>query len=137
MGGHPYIPQGRVLLTGDAAGLVDPLTGEGIHSAIVSGQAAAAACLESITSTSLGAPHLASEMWVSTEANRVAESYARHLAPLQQTLSFSHRAAAAFYRDPARGFRAMRLPLLRQLILKTYADGIPHPKLLTALAKLV
>jgi flavin-dependent dehydrogenase len=46
MGGHAYAPRGRVLLVGDAAGLVDPLTGEGIHSALISGQAAAAAILE-------------------------------------------------------------------------------------------
>ena len=117
MGGHAYIPRGRVLLTGDAAGLVDPLTGEGIHSAIISGQAAAAAIL-------------------GTE-NDVAAAYARHLAPLQETLAFSHRAAQAFYREPARGFRAMRLPFLRSLVLKTYADGVPHIRLLTALGKLV
>jgi len=117
MGGHTYIPRGRVLLVGDAAGLVDPLTGEGIHSAIVSGQAAATAIL-------------------SNPADAAA-AYARELAPLQQTLAFSHRAARAFYADPSRGFKAMRIPLLRSLILKTYADGIPHAKLLTALAKLV
>ena len=34
---------GNVLLVGDAAGLLDPFTGEGIHSAIWSGQAAAKA----------------------------------------------------------------------------------------------
>jgi len=117
MGGHNYIPRGRVLLVGDAAGLVDPLTGEGIHSAIISGQAAAAAILSNSPNT--------------------ATAYARELAPLQQTLAFSHRAARAFYADPSRGFKAMRIPLLRSLILKTYADGIPHTKLLTALAKLV
>jgi geranylgeranyl reductase family protein len=117
MGGHTYVPRGRVLLVGDAAGLVDPLTGEGIHSAIVSGQAAAAAVLS-------GEPD-------------IAAAYARELAPLQQTLAFSHRAARAFYREPARGFKAMRLPFLRSLILKTYADGLPHTRLLTALAKLV
>ena len=32
---------GNLLLVGDAAGLVDPLTGEGIHAAIRSGRAAA------------------------------------------------------------------------------------------------
>jgi geranylgeranyl reductase family protein len=117
MGGQAYVPRGRVLLTGDAAGLVDPLTGEGIHSAIISGQAAAAAIL-------------------SGEAD-FAEAYASRLAPLQQTLAFSERAARAFYREPARGFRAMGLPILRSLILKTYADGLPHTKLLTTLAKLV
>jgi hypothetical protein len=67
----------------------------------------------------------------------VAAAYARELAPLQRTLEFSVRAARAFYREPERGFRAMRMPLLRSLILKTYADGLPHTRLLTALAKLV
>jgi len=116
MGGHNYIPRGRVLLVGDAAGLVDPLTGEGIHSAIVSGQAAAAAILSNSTN--------------------IAAAYARELAPLQATLAFSHRAARAFYAQPERGFKAMRLPFMRSLILKTYADGLPHTLLLTALAKL-
>ena len=122
MGGHTYIPQGRVLLVGDAAGLVDPLTGEGIHSAIVSGQAAAAAILECD---------------LNNQPNDVASAYARHLAPLQKTLAFSHRAARAFYAQPQRGFKAMRLPFMRSLILKTYADGLPHTALITALAKLV
>ena len=122
MGGHTYIPHGRVLLVGDAAGLVDPLTGEGIHSAIVSGQAAAAAILSCADGE---------------RDSTVAAAYARHLAPLQKTLTFSHRAARAFYAQPERGFKAMRLPILRSLILKTYADGLPHTTLLTALAKLV
>lgn len=38
--GAPLV-SGRVLLVGDAAGLLDPLTGEGIYAAIWSGQAAA------------------------------------------------------------------------------------------------
>jgi geranylgeranyl reductase family protein len=117
MGGERYVPSGRVLLVGDAAGLVDPLTGEGIHSAVVSGQAAAAGILEG--------------------ASDVAAAYARQLRPLQETLAFSHRAAKAFYREPERGFRAMRLPVLRSLILKTYADGLPQTRLLTALSRLV
>ncbi len=117
MGGHMYVPQGRVLLAGDAAGLVDPLTGEGIHSAIVSGQAAAAAIL--------------------TGKSTIAAEYAKRLEALQQTLAFSHRAARAFYREPERGFRVMRTPLLRGLVLKTYADGLPHTKLLARLAKIV
>jgi geranylgeranyl reductase family protein len=116
MGGHAYIPQGRVLLAGDAAGLVDPLTGEGIHSALVSGQAAAGAILT---------------------GSNIAAEYARRLQPLQQTLAFSYRAARAFYAEPERGFRVMRTPLLRGLVLKTYADGLPHTKLLGRLAKIV
>jgi geranylgeranyl reductase family protein len=37
---------GRVLVTGDAAGLGDPLTGEGIYYAVRSGKLAAEACME-------------------------------------------------------------------------------------------
>ena len=126
MGGHNYIPRGRVLLVGDAAGLVDPLTGEGIHSAIVSGQAAAAAILDcDIQACDLN-----------EHPNHVAAAYAKHLSPLLKTLAFSHRAARAFYAQPERGFKAMRLPFMRSLILKTYADGLPHTALITALAKL-
>jgi geranylgeranyl reductase family protein len=115
MGGHAYVPRGRVLLTGDAAGLCDPLTGEGIHSAIVSGQAAAAAVLH--------------------PEPTVASAYMKELRPLQQTLAFSHRAARAFYREPERGFRAMRMPVLRSLILRTYADGAPQTRMIAAMAK--
>lgn len=120
LGGHAYVPRGRVLLAGDAAGLVDPLTGEGIHSAIVSGQAFAAAALET-----------------HSEANTLAAAYARRLRPLQETLSFSQRAAQSFYREPSRGFKVMRTPLLRRLMLKTYADGLPHTELLAKLARRV
>jgi geranylgeranyl reductase family protein len=117
MGGSAYVPRGRVLLAGDAAGLVDPLTGEGIHSAIVSGQAAAAAIL--------------------ADRANVAEEYAKRLRPLQETLAFSHRAAQAFYARPERGFRVMQTPLLRSLVLKTYSDGLPATKLLGVLSKVV
>ena len=120
LGGHAYVPQGRVLLAGDAAGLVDPLTGEGIHSAIVSGQAAAAAVVSS-----------------ATNKKAAAELYKENLRPLQETLAFSHRAARSFYREPGRGFRVMRTPMLRGLVLKTYADGLPHTRLLASLAKRV
>jgi geranylgeranyl reductase family protein len=109
MGGNSYTPRGRVLLVGDAAGLVDPLTGEGIHSAVVSGQAAAAAILSGKTDA--------------------AAAYGRALRPLQETLAFSARAARAFYREPERGFRAMRNPLLRKVILTTYAEGLPITRL--------
>jgi len=117
LGGHAYVPRGRVLLAGDAAGLVDPLTGEGIHSALLSGQAAAAAILKN--------------------SENPAIAYAQNLRELQETLAFSHRAARSFYATPERGFKVMRTPILRNLVLKTYADGLPHTKLLSRLAKAV
>ncbi|MBN8709578.1 MAG: geranylgeranyl reductase family protein [Verrucomicrobia bacterium] len=41
------LARGRILLVGDAAGLVDPITAEGISNSLLSGQLAAAALLES------------------------------------------------------------------------------------------
>ncbi len=47
-GGSP-LWRGKVMLAGDAAGLVDPLTGEGIYAAIYSGRAAARAAASLIS----------------------------------------------------------------------------------------
>jgi geranylgeranyl reductase family protein len=41
--GQPTVVQGRAILLGDAAGLADPLTGEGIYNAVLSAQAGATA----------------------------------------------------------------------------------------------
>ena len=43
--GRPDVGHGRVLLTGDAASLINPLTGEGIYYAVLSGGLAGAAAL--------------------------------------------------------------------------------------------
>ena len=114
LGGHGYVPCGRVLLAGDAAGLVDPLTGEGIFSAIKSGQAAAGAAMTC----------------ADADAATLSNEYAERLRELQAILRFSHDAARSFYREPGRGFRVVRNRLLRHLMLKTYADGLPHATLL-------
>jgi geranylgeranyl reductase family protein len=97
----------RVFLVGDAGGFVDPLTGEGIYGAVLSGQAAASAIL--------------SEMRGDGSAT---EKFAGYLAGYRQTLRFSSRAAAAFYANPDRGFRAMRLPLVRRILVRTYTHGL-------------
>ncbi|HTV09203.1 MAG TPA: geranylgeranyl reductase family protein [Candidatus Aquilonibacter sp.] len=117
LGGDGYVPRGRVLLAGDAAGLVDPLTGEGIYSAIKSGQAAAGAAMACGTA----------------DTASLCAAYAERLSELQAMLAFSRDAARSFYREPGRGFRVVRKRLLRHLMLKTYADGLPHAKLLAGL----
>jgi flavin-dependent dehydrogenase len=116
-GGHGYAPRGRVVLAGDAAGLVDPLTGEGIFSAIKSGQAAAGAVMAC----------------AGAESAALSGEYAERLQELQAMLVFSRDAARSFYREPGRGFRVIRKRLLRHLMLKTYTDGLPHARLLAAL----
>jgi geranylgeranyl reductase family protein len=97
----------RVFLVGDAGGFADPLTGEGIYGALVSGQAAAKAILAELR-----------------EESTAAETFAAHLTGYRETLRFSSRAAAAFYANPARGFRAMRLPFVRRSLVKTYTHGL-------------
>jgi geranylgeranyl reductase family protein len=97
----------RVFLVGDAGGFADPLTGEGIYGALVSGQAAAKAILAQLRGT-----------------RTAADTFAAHLTGYRQTLRFSSRAAASFYANPARGFRAMRLPLVRGLLVRTYTHGL-------------
>ncbi|SNR46126.1 NAD(P)/FAD-dependent oxidoreductase [Blastococcus mobilis] len=47
--GRPRQPDGRVLLAGDAASLINPLTGEGIFYAVLSGALAGAAAVEGAT----------------------------------------------------------------------------------------
>ena len=97
----------RVLLVGDAGGFVDPLTGEGIYGALLSGQAAAGAVLSDLRGD-----------------GNAAEVFARSVLGYRQTLRFSARASAAFYRNPERGFRAMRLPFIQRTMVKTYTHGL-------------
>jgi geranylgeranyl reductase family protein len=97
----------RVFLVGDAGGFADPLTGEGIYGALTSGQAAAKAILAELQGE-----------------RAAAGAFAGHLTDYRQTLRFSSRAAAAFYANPARGFRAMRLPFVRRSLVKTYTHGL-------------
>jgi geranylgeranyl reductase family protein len=99
--------QGRIFLVGDAGGFVDPLTGEGIYGAVISGQAAAAA---------VGAAYDGKES--------AADAFSRLTAGLRQNLRIAERLAVSFYANPKRGCNAMKVPLLRNAILKSYAEGL-------------
>jgi geranylgeranyl reductase family protein len=107
LGAAAYQPSSRrVLLAGDAAGFVDPLTGEGIYGAIASGQAAAAAMLANLS-----------------QGADVAAKYAQALKRLQADLAVAEHAAGRFYAEPAKGFRLMQMPLVRRAVLHTYSEG--------------
>jgi geranylgeranyl reductase family protein len=80
---------GRVLLVGDAAGLVDPLSGDGMYEAFLSGRLAAEATLELLEGR-------ASDL--SPYAGRFASTF----APLE---TVSWRAKLAFERFPGLAFR--------------------------------
>jgi geranylgeranyl reductase family protein len=106
-GWNARVATARVGLVGDAAGLVDPLLGEGIHNAVASGQAAAAAIQSSIE-TGLD----------------LRETYAQQLKPILQDLRISYRDAARFYHNVECGYRALTSHVVRSALLKGYARGL-------------
>lgn len=73
--------RGRVLLAGDAAGLADPVTGEGISAAIESGTLAARAILDG-------------------DPARLAERYERAVAPLRREARIGRALAHLVYERP-------------------------------------
>jgi geranylgeranyl reductase family protein len=109
-------PEGRVFLVGDAGGFADPLTGEGIHGAIASGQAAAAAVDAALRG---GAS--------------AAQEFARQTAQLRQDLRLSAKGARWFYANFDLGFRALTAPVFRGAVIGAYANGTR----IAALANLV
>ncbi len=112
LGAAAYQPDeaARVLLAGDAAGFVDPLTGEGIYGAIRSGQAAAAAILAvSHTGAASGG---------------AGRAWRKAVRRLQADLVVSEHGARRFYAEPARGFTLMRRPMVARCVLHSYAEGV-------------
>jgi len=104
----------RVFLAGDAGGFVDPLTGEGIYFAVVSGQAAAQAIHAGLTS-----PAAALERFILATAK------------LRADLAVSTSAARWFYGNLDQAYRFLALRLLRGIVLKTFANGF-NPGVLAA-----
>jgi geranylgeranyl reductase family protein len=98
--------EGCVFLAGDAGGFSDPLTGEGIYGAIVSGQAAAAAIDAALR-----------------RGASAAQVFAERTARLRRDLRLSARGARWFYANLDTGFRALTAPLLRGTVINAYADG--------------
>ncbi|MFI7498235.1 NAD(P)/FAD-dependent oxidoreductase [Streptomyces sp. NPDC049687] len=90
------LPAGRVLLAGDAACLVNPLTGEGIHSAVATGIAAGRAAAAALRE---GRPERAGERYAGA-TRRILEPHLRHTA-LAARLARSTRVIEAGLRASA------------------------------------
>jgi len=84
------VARGRTLLAGDAAGFVDPLTGEGIALAIATGELAARAVLGALRAGDRPA-----------DARRAAAEYAREHARLVRGKRWFHPLLQALLRRPA------------------------------------
>jgi flavin-dependent dehydrogenase len=106
-GWRQRVASSRVVLAGDAAGLVDPLLGEGIHNAVASGQAAAAAIRA-----------------CRTMGKTLALAYARELRPLVRDLKVCARTAALFYARPDIGYRILATRPLGTGLVRGFARGL-------------
>jgi geranylgeranyl reductase family protein len=103
--------QGRALLVGDAAGLVDPLSGDGIYEALVSAQLAAETALDLLAgrASSLDGYEPALE------------------AALGRTLSASWKAKRALERFPRLVFGLARLPIVWGFTAAYLRGEVGHP----------
>ena len=97
--------RGPVLLVGDAAGLVDPLSGDGIYEALVSARLAAAAILEG-------------------RLDDYEEGLAAALGRFAET---SWKAKLALDRHPRAAFAIARLPGVWRVIAGLLTGDLTHP----------
>ena len=109
--GAPLV-QGRALLAGDAAGLIDPLSGDGIHGAVTSGTLAAEAALEKLDGDA-GA------------LERYPTALTRTLGPLC-TASWGWK--AAFDRFPRLSYAITRVPLAWPVIVRLIRGDLHDPE---------
>lgn len=100
----------RVFLVGDAAGLVDPFLGEGIHNAVTSGQAAAYAI---ILGLSRGA-----------DARDVREAFDEAMRPILADAELCDRWARRFHRRPRLALRVIGSFPARRLLVAGAARGL-------------
>lgn len=115
MGGWRYHPKSpRVLLTGDAAGLVDPLLGEGLYNAVKSGRLAARAILTAMATD-----------------RSAASLYDRLLTPIRRDLLCGHLCALWFYKFPNLGYFVLTSPPVKYALMKGFALGMPLSRIMT------
>ncbi len=105
------VQRGRVLLVGDAAALVDPLSGDGIYEAFVSARLASEAALEALQG---GAATL--------------DAYGPRLdAALGRSLAASWKAKYALERSPRVIYGIARIPLVWGVIAAFLRGDLAHP----------
>jgi geranylgeranyl reductase family protein len=101
----PAAARGRVLLVGDAAGLVDPLSGDGLSEAFLSARLAAAAIL-----------------------NARLDDYESSLASaLGRYAATSWKAKLVLDRHPRVAFEVARIPAVWKVVAGLLAGNVAHP----------
>ena len=111
--------RGRALLVGDAAGLVDPLSGDGIYEALVSAKLAAQTAVDLFSGRA-----------------QSLDDYGEKLdAALARTLSASWRAKLAIERFPRLVFGVARLPIVWGFTSAFLRGDLAHPGDATGLVR--
>jgi len=106
-GGWNYRPtHKRIILAGDAAGMADPLLGEGIFNAVKSGQMAALAVDQGLS-----------------EASGIDHIYNDLISGIKKDLMVGYRTSRWFYRYPGFGYTAMTFLPIKYALLKGFAMG--------------
>ena len=106
------LARGRALVVGDAAGLVDPLSGDGMYEAFVSARLGAAAVLDLLAGRA---------KTLEPYAPRVADALGAHLAA-------SWGAQRALDRFPRAAYSLVRVPLTWRMIDALIRGEIAHPQ---------
>lgn len=113
-GGWNYRPtDNRIILAGDAAGMADPLLGEGIFYAVKSGQMAALAVDQGLS-----------------EGSEIGNVYNDHISNIKKDLMVGYRTAQWFYRYPGLGYTAMTFSPIKYALLKGFAMGWTMSKII-------
>ncbi|PZX48069.1 geranylgeranyl reductase family protein [Roseinatronobacter thiooxidans] len=117
-GAYRKVPgRGRILLAGDAAGLVDPITGEGIAWAMKSGQFAGQAVVEALAQ---GGP------------DQAMAAYMQRVSFIHREIEAAHRIRTLIYSRPVRPFfpRAVeRNPTMSRTYLRLLAGDLDYADL--------
>jgi geranylgeranyl reductase family protein len=109
--GEPRVARGTAALVGDAAGLVDPFTGDGIYEAVLSAKLAAEAALDVLQGRADGLEPYETRL-------------VRRLAPV---IASGWWAKSAFDRFPRATFELCRLPPTWRVLEGIVAGRLAHP----------
>ena len=118
---HPRarLTKGRVALLGDAAGLVDPLSGEGIYEAFLSGKLASSATLDLLGGQA-----------------QDLEEYERDLRrALSSQLAAAWGAKVALDRFPRLTYAVVRSPFLWKAVVSLIGGEVPSPSAMRGLRR--
>lgn len=108
LNGHRYfVKSNRVFLIGDAAGMVDPLLGEGIYNAIRSGQLLASAMIRNFP-----------------KARNVSREFDQNLEEIRKDLASCHSSSKWFFRMKRFGYFGLTIPSTRYCLMKGFEKGM-------------